>query len=155
GGSGSILHSERTGVDGAPVRAAARFISKKVMKHLCRSFLLFIGFVMPLARAGWADVTVTLENPAPNQKVSGIGRISGWAVSSVPGAHVSVSVSIDGQAPISIPCCADRADVARDHGPQALNSGFGKVFNFNILPGTTHSIKVTASDDHGGSASSA
>ncbi|HKA53822.1 MAG TPA: YncE family protein [Candidatus Binatia bacterium] len=125
------------------------------MKHLCRSFLLFIGFVMPLARAGWADVTVTLENPAPNQKVSGIGTISGWAFSSIPGAHVSVSVSIDGQAPISIPCCADRADVARDHGPQALNSGFGQVFNFNILSGNTHSIKVTASDDHGGSASSA
>lgn len=97
---------------------------------------------------------VMLENPAPDQKVSGIGVISGWAFSTTPGARISVHLRIDGQTPIDIPCCADRADVALIHGDQARNSGFGQVFNFNLLSGESHKIKVEVTDDKGGSASS-
>ncbi|HEV8715329.1 MAG TPA: hypothetical protein VGX03_21180, partial [Candidatus Binatia bacterium] len=124
------------------------------MKQVYCSFFLLVGFIVPLARMGWADVVVMLENPAQNQKVSGIGVISGWAFSTIPGAHVSVSVSIDSKAPITIPCCVERADVAHDHGEQARNSGFGQVFNFNLLSGDSHKIKVTGADNQGGSASS-
>ncbi len=123
------------------------------MKQACRSFLLLVSLIALLACTGWADIMVTLENPAQGQKVSGIGVISGWAFSTTPGAHVSVSVSIDGQA-INIPCCVDRLDVVQVHGEQARNSGFGQVFNFNLLSGESHTIKVAVSDGQGGSGSS-
>jgi YVTN family beta-propeller protein len=132
---------------------ASCIISKNVMKKLYRAFFLLAGFVMLLTRVSWADVVLNLENPTTDQQVSGISVISGWAFSTIPGAQVSVSVSLDGQASVSIPCCVGRADVANEHGPQALNSGFGQVFNFNLLTGESHTITVTASDDHGGSAS--
>ncbi|HJY81040.1 MAG TPA: hypothetical protein VKK81_08160, partial [Candidatus Binatia bacterium] len=124
------------------------------MKQACRSFLLLVSFITLLARTGWADIMVMLENPAPDQKVSGISAIAGWAFSMTPGAHISsVRVTIDGQAPINVPCCVNRADVAQVHGEQARNSGFGQVFNFNLLSGDSHTIKVEVSDDQGGSGS--
>src|SRR5262245_13535718 len=124
------------------------------MKQTRRSFLFLISFITLLTRMGWADIMITLENPTQDQKVSGIGTISGWAFSTTPGAHISsVSISIDGQTPIGVPCCGDRADVAKGHGDQALNSGFGQVFNFNLLSSDSHTIKVEVSDDQGGSGS--
>ncbi|HJY81770.1 MAG TPA: hypothetical protein VKK81_11890, partial [Candidatus Binatia bacterium] len=128
------------------------------MKQTRRSFLFLISFITLLARMGWADIMVTLENPTQDQKVSGIGTIAGWAFSTTPGAHISsVSISIDGQTPIRVPCCGDRLDVANDPRfssfPQALNSGFGQVFNFNLLSSDSHTIKVEVSDDQGGSGS--
>jgi YVTN family beta-propeller protein len=124
------------------------------MKQKRCFFLFFVSFIVVLTHQAWADIMVELESPAKDQKVSGIGVISGWAFSTTPGAHVSVSVSIDGQAPINVPCCVDRVDVAKVHGDQALNSGFGQTFNFNLLSGESHKIIVTVSDDQGGSVSS-
>src|SRR5262245_4593315 len=115
------------------------------MSQACRSFLLLVSFITLLARTSWADIMVMLENPAPDQKVSGISAIAGWAFSTTPGAHLSVGVSIDGQASVNIPCCVDRLDVAQVHGEQARNSGFGQVFNFNLLSGESHTIKVAVS----------
>jgi YVTN family beta-propeller protein len=124
------------------------------MKQTRRSFLFLISFIVVLTHQTWADIMVELENPTQGQKVSGIGTISGWAFSTTPGAHISsVSISIDGQTPIRVPCCGDRADVAKVHGDQALNSGFGQVFNFNLLSSDSHTIKVEVSDDQGGSGS--
>ncbi|MBI3797943.1 MAG: hypothetical protein HY268_13375, partial [Deltaproteobacteria bacterium] len=123
------------------------------MKQLYRSFFLLVCCGVLLTRVSWADIVFEVENPATNQPASGIGVISGWAFSTTPGAQVSVSVSIDGQASFIIPCCSERGDVAQKYGVQALNSGFGQVFNFNLLSGDSHTITVTVSDDHGGSAS--
>lgn len=148
-----MLYPDKTGVHLVLVWIATRIIDRNVMKQACRSFLLLVSFMVLLTRTGWADIMVMLENPAPDQQVSGIRVISGWAFSTTPGAHVSVSISIDGQA-INIPCCVDRLDVAQVHGEQARNSGFGQVFNFNLLSGKSHTIKVAVSDDQGGSVSS-
>src|SRR5712691_9901062 len=124
------------------------------MKQACRSFLFLVSLIVLITHTGWADIMVALESPAADQKVSGIGVIAGWAFSTTPGARVSVHLRIDGQTPIDIPCCVDRADVALIHGDQARNSGFGQVFNFNLLSGESHKIKVEVTDDKGGSASS-
>lgn len=112
--------------------------------------LLFAVSLCAGQRSG-AEIFVTLENPAPNQRVSGIGVLSGWAFSSVVGARVTVRLFVDGTDMGVIPCCVERRDVA-DAFPahaQALQSGFGQVFNFNLLPNNQVTIAVEVSDDRG------
>jgi YVTN family beta-propeller protein len=126
------------------------------MKHVGKFFLFLTFVIAVLARAAQADIRFNLENPSPNQTVSGISVISGWAFSTTPGAKVTaVTVTIDGQAFI-IPCCVDRADVQAEFPdqPQALNSGFGQTYNYNLLTDGDHKITITVTDDKGGSASS-
>ena len=79
------------------------------------------------------------EEPALGQEVSGIGVIRGWAFLK------EVWLSIDGQPAGTIPCCADRADVAAafPDNPNALHSGWGMVFNYGLLsPGRRHTIGI-------------
>lgn len=115
-----------------------------------RVCMLLFAMTLCAAQVGSADLFLTLENPAPNQRVSGIGVISGWAFSSVAGARVTVRLFVNGTDMGTIPCCVERRDVA-DAFPahaQALQSGFGQVFNFNLLPNEA-TIAVEVSDDQG------
>src|SRR5262249_61448573 len=76
-------------------------------------------------------ITVTLENPPDQKTASGVGVVSGWAVSSTPGATISsVQFQIDGQQPNKIPCCSARKDVAGEPPPPppALPPGCGGLF---------------------------
>jgi YVTN family beta-propeller protein len=108
---------------------------------------LLLGLVV--ATASHADLTVMLESPAQTQHVSGIGTISGWAFSSAANAQVTVQLRIDGVSQNIIPCCVDRSDVAQQFPdmPQALRSGFGLLYNFNLLSAGTHTIAIEVHDD--------
>lgn len=121
------------------------------MKQAFRCVFVLAVVACGLTPGARADVMTFLENPAQNQTVSGIGVISGWAFSTVAGAQVTVRLRIDGQDVSDIPCCVERADVAQQFPtvPQALNSGFGQVFNFNLLPGDSHTVAVEVQDNMG------
>jgi YVTN family beta-propeller protein len=120
------------------------------MKLPWRVCLILLALSLLSARTGRAEIITVLESPAPEQRVSGIGVISGWAFSSVPGARVSVRLFVNGADMGVVPCCVERQDVAQAYPdqPQALNSGFGQVFNFNLLPNEA-TIAVEVSDDQG------
>jgi hypothetical protein len=51
---------------------------------------------------------------------------------------------IDGQPAGTIPCCSGRADVAAafPDNPDALNSGWGAVFNYGTLTPGRHEIEI-------------
>jgi YVTN family beta-propeller protein len=120
------------------------------MKQAYRYLLFGAVFSLVAARAGWAEIFVMLENPVQSQKVSGVSVISGWAFSDQPGAQVSVRLFVNGTDLGLIPCCVERTDVQAEFPgqPQALNSGFGQVFNFNLLPDTA-TITIAVSDTAG------
>lgn len=92
-----------------------------------------------------AAVHMTFEVPSDGQKVSGISPISGWAFSTT-GAAVTVTVQIDNNTPTIVPCCGERQDVANAHKGQGLNSGFGQIYNFNILAEGNHTIIIRVND---------
>ncbi|HXG20063.1 MAG TPA: beta-propeller fold lactonase family protein [Methylomirabilota bacterium] len=104
-----------------------------------------------LARAAQAEILLTLENPEPYQRISGVSAIAGWGFSSVPNAQIRLRVRIDGIDIGDIPCCGQRLDVAQAHpdAPQARNSGFGLLFNFNLLAEGAHTVTIEAQDDAG------
>jgi len=122
-------------------------ICMQVFDRVC---LILLAWTFLGAQTSSAEITVMLENPAPGQRVSGIGVISGWAFSSVPGARVTVRLFINGTDMGVIPCCVERQDVARAFPQhlQAQHSGFGQVFNFNLLPDEA-TLAVEVTDDHG------
>ena len=92
-----------------------------------------------------AAIQMNFEVPSDNQEVSGISPISGWAFSTT-GAPVTVTVQIDDDPPTIVPCCAERQDVAKENGPFGLHSGFGQIFNFNILSSGNHTIVIKVQD---------
>src|SRR5215510_1250351 len=58
---------------------------------------LFFSFLAILfSPPAFAEIFLTVESPAPNQKVSGIAPLSGWAFSTT-GAHVTVTVQVDSE----------------------------------------------------------
>jgi YVTN family beta-propeller protein len=120
------------------------------MKQAYRWLLFCALLSLVAARVGWAEIFVMLENPIQSQKVSGVSVISGWAFSDQPGAQVSVRLFVNGTDLGLIPCCVERADVQAEFPgqPQALNSGFGQVVNFNLLPDTA-TIAIAVSDTAG------
>ncbi|MBI3303316.1 MAG: hypothetical protein HYZ72_14730, partial [Deltaproteobacteria bacterium] len=97
-----------------------------------------------------------LENPPDAKTASGIGIISGWTFSPTPGATFPpiVQFRVDDRLVGAIPCCQERLDVANafpTQREQALRSGFGALFNFNLLTSDSHRIEVAAQDGTGDS----
>lgn len=124
------------------------------MTHILRRFsavLLWSGLVFVLPRSGLTAIEFSFENPAQAQVISGVSVISGWAFSTVPGASVTVRLRIDAGEASRLPCCSERGDVVDaypDH-PQALQSGFGQVFNFGLLEQGTHTLTLEIEDTTG------
>lgn len=118
------------------------------MKQIPRIIILVMALVVLSPRLSHAQATAVLENPAQGQVVSGLGPISGWAFNVLLelATPVTVALLVDGQPVSVVPCCVQRADVAAAFGPQALNSGFGQNFNFNILAAGQHRIGVEIRD---------
>src|ERR1044071_4126010 len=117
-----------------------------------RALLFFFQalLLMAWAEQGRADVLLVVESPAQNQILTGITGLSGWTFSTVPGAHVTVQATIDGQTIINglkvseVLCCSAREDVAQKYPgmAQALLSGFALVFNVNYLSEGTHLVVI-------------
>jgi len=87
-------------------------------------------------------VLLTLENPTDGQDVSGIVAISGFAFSTVANTNVSVSLTIDGNITVAIPCCGPRQDVQQQNPGAPLNSSFSLLFNYGILSAGPHTFRV-------------
>ncbi len=114
-------------------------------RRLYRFALLPFLLIALAAFPSFAAIQMNFEVPADDQKVSGIGPISGWAFSDT-GAAVTVTVQVDSGTPTVVPCCAERQDVAALNGPFGLNSGFGQIFNFNVLSSGNHTLVIKVQD---------
>ena len=115
---------------------------------------MLVSLVCGIPRLTVADIQATLESPANQQKVTGIGVVSGWAFSTDPQATVlRVKLRVDGQVSGDIAWPGARGDVAATFPtiPQALNSGFASSVNFSDLSSGSHKIGVEITDDRGGS----
>ena len=125
------------------------------MKHLGRVLFFIVGplLMLGLTSVGHAAIEFNFESPVDGQVMSGISFVSGWAFSTnnSPDDPVTVRLQIDGGAASLIPCCANRADVAAvfPNSPQALNSGFGQLRNFNLLPEGAHELTIQIEDATG------
>jgi len=106
-------------------------------------------------------IQLTLENPSggatgiATETLSGIGVVSGWTFSSTSGATITrIQLRVDGQSAGEIPCCSERQDVKAGFAnhPQALQSGFGALVNFNLFDGATHIISIDVQDSTGATA---
>lgn len=82
-------------------------------------------------------VTSLLENPQPGSFQSGIGLLSGWSC-----LGPSISVSVDGKAPLTVPYGSARADTAGVCGGNNINTGFGLLINFNTLGAGSHTAHL-------------
>lgn len=114
-------------------------------RRLYRFALFALLLIVLAALPSFAAIQMNFEVPANDQKVSGIGPISGWAFSDT-GAAVTVTVQVDNGTPAVVPCCAERQDVANLNGPLGLNSGFGQIFNFNVLSSGNHTFVIKVQD---------
>lgn len=124
------------------------------MMHILRRFstvLLWSGLVLVLPRTGLTAIEFSVENPIQDQVMSGVRVISGWAFSTEPGVSVSVRLRIDDGEARRIPCCSERVDVAEAYPDwsQALQSGFGQVFNFGVLEEGAHTLTIEIEDTTG------
>ena len=102
------------------------------------------------------EIAAVLENPPENNghrwvTAGGIGMVSGWAFAEKSGAEIDrVVLRVDGEAPVEvgegIPCCSERADVENafkeDFPEVPLNTGFGGLINFNLIPSGARTIGV-------------
>jgi hypothetical protein len=106
-----------------------------------------------LASAQATSVIVPyFEDPGPDQIVSGIRIIRGWAFAEEPDARIStIRLTTDFDSQGSIPCCSGRGDVAVAFSGQAnaLNSGWGATFNYGNLSAGLHTIGVQIEDSTG------
>ncbi len=124
------------------------------MMSLLRRFgavLLWSGLVFVFPRTGLTAIEFSFENPTQGQLISGVSVISGWAFSTEPGALVTVRLWIDDGEASGVPCCSKRADVAAAYPdyPQALRSGFGRVFNFSALEEGAYTLTIEIEDTTG------
>jgi hypothetical protein len=101
-----------------------------------------LGTLCFLATPARAVLQLTLENPTDGQDVSGIVAISGFAFSTVANTNVSVSLTIDGNITVAVPCCGPRQDVQQQNPGAPLNSSFSLLFNYGILSAGAHTFRV-------------
>ncbi len=89
-------------------------------------------------------IVVTLEEPAANSTVSGVGNLRGWAVG--PNGIDYVEFYIDGILGKQIPYGAARGDVANAYPnfPDSRYSGFSQAYAYGIQEPGTHTLTVRA-----------
>lgn len=147
----------------SPRSQSFELVGAVTVAHLS-SFRSFVGSLL-LALPPWglevpavpavqaaAGIIALIENPQEGQVVSGIDVIRGWAFPETRDARVEeIHLLLDGQQVSTIPCCAERRDVAAvfPHYPGALHSGWGMAFNYGLLPSGPHTIGVRVRDSLG------
>ena len=97
--------------------------------------------------SGGVAIIAQQEVPQTGQEVSGIDLVAGWAVASQVGVFIAqVELFIDGISRGAVPCCSERVDVqaALPQLPtlNTLQSGWGLLFNWNMLTAGEHTIRV-------------
>ena len=86
-----------------------------------------------------------VENPAPDSPQSGLGVLSGWVCEA---ATVEVELVPENAAPQTwVPATGtSRADTASVCGPRTTDTGFGLLFNWNLLGDGPHTVRVLIND---------
>lgn len=125
----------------------------KPFVHYGRFFFMLVALLCGMPRLATAQIQAVLESPADDQKVTGIGAVTGWAFSANPQAKITVKLRVDGTVVGDIAWPGQRRDVADDFPAvaQAINSGFARVANFSELSSGSHKIGVEITDGLGGS----
>ena len=98
------------------------------------------------------EITFAIGEPAEGAVKSGVGLISGWAVSDV--GIVSVEAFIDGESLGPVPYGSQRGDVAAAFPdiPGALHSGCGMKWAYPLHGDGEHVLTVVVTEEGGGSA---
>ena len=109
-----------------------------------KSILMMFAGLLFSAIPAFATIQVYLENPKNGTSASGITVISGWAFSD-SGAAVTVKLRVNGETTETVPCCGPRQDVKDAHSGAPLNTSFGLLQNYGLLPSGVHTIGVEVS----------
>ena len=90
------------------------------------------------------DILITLEEPAHNSVVSGVGNLRGWAIG--PQGLERVQYYIDGVLKKVLAYGGSRPDVADKYPgyPDAAFSGFASIYAYGLQDPGTHTITVRA-----------
>ncbi len=111
----------------------------------------FLSAILLLAAcvSAQAEIRFAIGEPAENSTRSGIGQISGWAVSDTP--IVSVEAFIDGVSLGLVPYGGTRQDVAAAFPdfPDSEFSGWSMKWNYSLLSEGEHEIRVVVTDSDG------
>lgn len=87
----------------------------------------------------------------PQGKVTGIDIVGGWAFSATADMETLVSMQVDGEHAISLPCCYDRNDVKKEYPEADLLSGFAGLYNWTDLAGAGQKSVTFVLQDSDGS----
>ncbi|MEJ2384354.1 MAG: Ig-like domain-containing protein [Xanthomonadales bacterium] len=100
-----------------------------------------------------AEITFAIGEPAEGARKSGVGLISGWAVSDR--GVVSVEAFIDGESLGAVPYGSPRGDVAAAFPdiPDALHSGWGMKWAYPLHSDGEHLLTVVVTEEGGATAS--
>jgi hypothetical protein len=131
---GKIIKTAPLGSHGKELNTGEERRKMAMRKRLSVGAVLFALFLTAYASPPVpAVITVTLENPADLQDISGIGLVSGWAFAE-NGQPVTVRPRINGvtQQDVIIPCCGPRADVQATTPGAPLDVGFGALINYGF-----------------------
>ena len=121
---------------------------------MLRTRLLLAAFLAVLcALDAHAEITFAIGEPAPGARKSGVGLISGWAVSDR--GIVSVEAFIDGESLGPMPYGSQRGDVAAlfPDLPDALHSGWGMKWAYPLHRDGEHELTVVVTETGGATAS--
>ena len=97
----------------------------------------------------------TFESPAAGATVSGIAVLRGWSFADLAGVGIAeITLSIDGSAAATIPCCSERPDVAAAFpalpAANTQTSGWGMIYNWGNLAAGPHTLQVVVTSTDGG-----
>jgi uncharacterized protein YkwD len=96
-----------------------------------------------------AEIIFEIGEPLPDSTKSGIGQISGWAVSDIE--IVSVEAFIDGISLGKVPYGGTRMDVAAafPQHPNSEFSGWAMKWNYSLLDSGEHEVTIVVTDAQG------
>jgi uncharacterized protein YkwD len=114
---------------------------------------LFAALLLTVASPALAEITFAIGEPAEGSTRSGIGLVSGWAVSDL--GIVSIELFIDGESIGFIPYGSPRGDVAAAFPdiPDALWSGWGMKWAYSLTGEGEHTMRFLVTEEGGGTAS--
>ena len=105
------------------------------------------------AQAALADITFYIEEPADGAIHSGVGLVSGWAISDR--GITSIEAFIDGTSMGPMPYGSIRGDVedAFPDVPNSLHSGWGMKWAYALNEPGEHTIRVVVTEEGGATSS--
>ena len=120
---------------------------------MIRKYLFPALILLASATPAVAEITFSIEEPAEGSTRSGIGLVSGWAVSD-RGVE-SVEVFMDGESMGYLPYGSVRGDVgaAFPFIEGATFSGWGMKWAYSLTGEGEHTMRIVVTEEGGGTAS--